>query len=87
VLQVTGDLRVPWEVIVSEATATFEDIVGPMRAEFAIDAVTGDLLLRRPGLVARLLRGLAVLGCAQGNALCTSAATGIHGADGRPQEK
>jgi hypothetical protein len=75
----------------SEITATFMDIVGPMRAEFTIDPVTGDLVDRRPGLLAVLLRGLAVLGCAQGHALMTPAATlvdeHIHPADARPQEK
>jgi hypothetical protein len=72
---------------VSEATATFQDIVGPLRAEFAIDPLTGDLVGRRGGRLARLLRGLAVLGCVQGHALVTPAATGIHATDERPQEK
>ncbi|GAB4079215.1 hypothetical protein GCU67_14235 [Modestobacter muralis] len=71
----------------SEATATFEDIVGPMRAEFAVCPLTGQLAGRRSGRLARLLRGLAVLGCVQGNALVTPAATGIHVVDGAPQEK
>jgi hypothetical protein len=72
---------------VSELTTTFQDIVGPIRAEFAIDPVTGQLVGRRSGRLARLLRGLAVLGCVQGHALVTPAATGIHGAVGRPAEK
>jgi hypothetical protein len=58
----------------SETTATFMAIVGPMREEFALDPVTGDLVGRRPGLLARLVHGLAVLGCAQGHALVTPAA-------------
>jgi hypothetical protein len=70
---------------VSESTATFQDIVGPMRAEFAIDPVTGQLAGRRPGRLARLLRGLAVLGCVQGHVLVTPAATGSHEADRRPR--
>jgi hypothetical protein len=75
----------------SEITATFMDIVGPMRAEFAVDPVTGDLIGRRPGLLAMLVRGLAVLGCAQGHALLTPAATlvdePIHPTDAQPQGK
>ena len=66
----------------SEVTATFEDVIGPIRAEFAICPVTGQLAARRSGRLARLLRGLAVLGCVQGHALLTPAATGIHPADG-----
>ena len=86
-LQVTVDLhRVP-EVPVSEAIATFEDIVGPLRAEFAVCPLTGQLAARRSGRLARLLRGLAVLGCVQGHALVTPAVTGIHAVDDRPQEK
>jgi len=72
---------------VSEATVTFSDIVAPIRAEFAIDPLTGQFVGRRCGRLARLLRGLAVLGCVQGQALVTPAATGIHGVDDRPQEK
>ncbi|MCZ2828832.1 hypothetical protein O2W14_08320 [Modestobacter sp. VKM Ac-2986] len=71
----------------SEATATFEDVVGPMRAEFAVCPVTGQLAGRPSGRLARLLRGLAVLGCVQGHALVTPAVTGIDIADERPQEK
>ena len=71
----------------SELTATFLEIVRPMREEFALDPRTGDLVGRRPGLLARLAHGLAVLGCTQGHALVTPAATGITAADGRPQEK
>ena len=67
----------------SEATATFEDIVGPMRAEFALDPLTGDLLGRRSGRLARLFRGLAVLGCVQGHALVTPAVTGVDAVEGR----
>jgi hypothetical protein len=61
---------------VSEVTATFEDVIGPIRAEFALCPVTGQLAGRRSGRLARLLRGLAVLGCVQGHALLTPAATG-----------
>ncbi|MFQ1002460.1 hypothetical protein [Modestobacter sp. SSW1-42] len=68
----------------SEATATFDDVIGPIRAEFALCPVTGQLAGRRSGRLARLLRGLAVLGCVQGHAMLTPAATGIHHADGRP---
>ncbi|WP_369138705.1 hypothetical protein [Modestobacter versicolor] len=71
----------------SEATASFLAIVAPMRAEFALDPLTGDLVGRRPRLLERVLQGLAVLGCVQGHALVTPAATGVHGADPRPQEK
>ena len=71
----------------SEVTATFEDVIGPIRAEFAICPVTGQLTARRSGRLARLLRGLAVLGCVQGHALVTPASTGIHAVDVRPQEK
>ena len=67
----------------SETAATFQAIVRPMRAEFALDPVTGDLCRRRPGLLARFLHGLAVLGCTQGHALVTPAVTGTHHA-GRP---
>ena len=62
----------------SEVTATFEDVVAPIRLEFAIDPVTGQLAGRRCGRLARLLRGLAVLGCVQGHALVNPAATGVH---------
>jgi hypothetical protein len=72
---------------VSELSATFFDIVGPMRAEFALDPVTGQLLGRRPRLLDGLVHGLAVLGCVQGHALVTPAATGIHAVDVLPQEK
>jgi hypothetical protein len=78
VLQVTGDLLGPLEVPVSEVTVTFEDVVRPIRAEFAVCPVTGQLAGRRSGRLARLLRGLAVLGCVQGQALLTPAATGVH---------
>lgn len=84
---VDGDLPGWAEVPVSETTATFLEIIGPMRAEFALDPVTGDLAGRRAGLLARLCRGLAVLGCLQGQALATPAVTGIDVADGPPQEK
>ena len=87
VLQVTGDLHGCGGGPVSEVTATFQDIVGPMRAEFAIDPVTGQLVGRRSRRLARLLYGLAVLGCVQGHALVTPAAVGIHDADEPPQEK
>ncbi|MBB3674795.1 hypothetical protein [Modestobacter versicolor] len=70
----------------SETTATFLDIVGPLRAEFAIDPVTGDLVGRRPRLLVRLLRGLAVLGCVQGHALVTPAVLGTDAAEGRSPE-
>jgi hypothetical protein len=77
VVQVTGDLHRPREVHVSEVTATFEDVVGPIRAEFALCPVTGQLAGRRSGRLARLLRGLVVLGCVQGHALQTPA-TGVR---------
>ena len=77
-LQVTGDLHGLPEVDVSEMTTTFEDVVGPIRAEFAVCPVTGQLPGRRSGRLARLLRGLAVLGCVQGHALVTPAATGVR---------
>ena len=67
----------------SEATATFQDIVGPMQAEFALDPLTGDLVGRRSGRLARLVRGLAVLGCVQGHALVTPAVTDVDAGDGR----
>jgi len=70
---------------VPETTTTFQDVVGPMRAEFAVCLVTGQLPGRRSGRLARLLRGLAVLGCAQGHALVTPAATGVHVAGSRPR--
>jgi hypothetical protein len=53
------------------------EIVGPMRDEFALDPRTGDLAGRRPGLLAKLLHGLVVLGCAQGHALVPPAATHV----------
>ena len=87
VLQVTVDLHRVREVPVSEAIATFEDIVGPLRAEFAVCPLTGQLAARRSGRLARLLRGLAVLGCVQGHALVTPAVTGIHAVDDRSQER
>lgn len=71
----------------SEMTATFQDVIGPIRAEFAICPVTGQLAGRRSGRLARLLRGLAVLGCVQGHALLTPAATGIHPVDEQPRAK
>ncbi|WP_216870413.1 hypothetical protein [Modestobacter excelsi] len=54
---------------------TFLDIVAPLRAEFAIDPRTGSLCGRRRGVLARLVLGLSVLGCAQGTAMLTPAAT------------
>ena len=53
---------------------TFDEIVEPLRAEFALDPVTGRLTGRPAGLLARLVGGLAVLGCVQGGALLTPAA-------------
>ena len=64
-------------------TTTFEDVVRPLRAEFAVCPVTGQLAGRRSGRLARLLRGLAVLGCVQGHALVTPAASGVHATDER----
>ena len=71
----------------SETTATFLEIVGPMRAEFALDPLTGELAPRRPRLLARLCRGLAVLGCVQGHALVTPAVTGRDVSGDRPQQR
>jgi hypothetical protein len=62
-------------VLVSETTTTFQDLVAPLRAEFAVCPVTGQLPGRRSGRLARVLRGLTVLGCLQGHALHTRAAT------------
>jgi hypothetical protein len=58
----------------SEST-TFLDIVAPLRAEFALDPRTGCLRGRRRRLLDRLVLGLSVLGCAQGMAMLTPAAT------------
>ncbi|WP_138758898.1 hypothetical protein [Modestobacter altitudinis] len=58
----------------SESTMFF-DIVAPLRAEFAIDPRTGDLCRRRRGILARLVLGLSVLGCAQGVVMLTPDAT------------
>jgi len=82
VLQVTGDLHGFPEVDVSEMTTTFEDVVGPIRAEFAVCPVTGQLVCRRSGRLARLLRGLVVLGCVQGHALVTPTGTGVRRQNG-----
>jgi len=60
---------------VSVPAVTFSDIVAPLRAEFTVDPVTGLVASRRRGLLTRLLGGLAVLGCVQGAALITPAAT------------
>ena len=86
-VQVTDDLHGSPEVPVSETTTTFADVVGPLRAEFALCPVTGQLPGRRSGRLARLLRGLAVLGCTQGHALVTPAATGVHVAGGAAREE
>jgi hypothetical protein len=59
---------------VSVPAVTFDDLVEPLRAEFALDPVTGLLPSGRSGRLARLLGGLAVLGCVQGAALLTPAA-------------
>ena len=68
----------------SEST-TFLEIVAPLRAEFALDPRTGALRGRRRGILARLVLGLSVLGCAQGTAMLTPAATlGGLGDDDRP---
>ena len=67
----------------SEMTTTFQDVVGPLEAEFALCPVTGQLPGRRSGRLARLLRGLAVLGCLQGHALHTPATTGVQLAEER----
>ena len=56
-------------------SATFLEIVAPLRAEFTIDPVTGCLRGRRRGVLARLVIGLSVLGCAQGVTMLTPAAT------------
>jgi hypothetical protein len=56
-------------------SATFLEIVAPLRAEFAIDPETGSLCRRRRGVLARLVLGLSVLGCAQGVTMLTPAAT------------
>ena len=56
-------------------SATFLQIVAPLRAEFAIDPATGALCGRRRGVLARLVIGLSVLGCAQGVTMLTPAAT------------
>ena len=56
-------------------SATFLEIVAPLRAEFAIDPATGAFCGRRRGVLARLVIGLSVLGCAQGVTMLTPAAT------------
>lgn len=69
----------------SEPTTTFMEIVAPLRAEFAIDPRTGSLCRRRRGILARLVLGLSVLGCAQGVVMLTPDATlGALTDDARP---